>query len=82
MTNLKNWMIIKFNYLNQFTNSQLWCWHDLSFPHLFSHLINEFELHITVRDSRPHKQERFIVVVHVGQGPGWQSLIENKIKIK
>ncbi len=74
----KNQIIIKSNSNIQikFTKLQLWCRHDLSFPHLFSHLIIEFELHIIVRDSRPHKQERFIIVVHVGHGPGWQSLIE------
>ena len=35
----------------------------------------DFELHITVRDSRPHKQERLTIAVQVAHEPGWQSLI-------
>jgi len=41
-------------------------------------LIIELELQVTIRDSRPHKQERLIIAVHVGHGPGWQSLIKSE----
>ena len=58
------------------TSSHLWCWHDFSFPHGFSHFRMVLELHITVRDSRPHKHDRLVIVSQVGQGPGWQSLTE------
>lgn len=56
------------------TRVHRWCWQDFNFPHGLSHLIIEFELQTTDWDSRPHKQERLLTAVHVGHGPGWQSL--------